>query len=59
MRLAAAIDRAIADEDVKAALAKQGMDAHGASTPQSFAEFMRRDLAKWRDVVTTAKLKLE
>ena len=58
-RLAAAINKALADEGVSAALAKQGMDAYGASSPESFAEFLKRDLAKWRDVVRNAKLKLE
>jgi tripartite-type tricarboxylate transporter receptor subunit TctC len=58
-RVATAVDQALAHEDVKAALAKQGMDVDGKSTPQAFAGYMKRDLAKWQDVVKRAHITVD
>jgi tripartite-type tricarboxylate transporter receptor subunit TctC len=58
-RLAGAINKALADPEVKAALAKQGMDVVLTSTPQSFAADMKRDLAKWVDVVKRANVTVD
>jgi tripartite-type tricarboxylate transporter receptor subunit TctC len=58
-RLAGAITHALAQPDVKAALAKQGMDVVTDSTPERFTGFMKQDLAKWTDVVKRAHVKVD
>lgn len=58
-RLAVEVNKALARQDVKADLAKQGMDVDGTSTPEAFAKFMKVDLAKWADVVKKAHVKVD
>ena len=44
------------DAEVRAALAKQGVEAE-PGTPEALAARIRADLAKWRDVITSAGIR--
>ena len=44
------------DADVRAALAKQGVEAE-PGTPEALGSRIRADLAKWRDVITSAGIR--
>ena len=56
-RLAAEQARVLALEDVRSTLAKSGMAAATGGTPAEFAAYLRRDLAKWSEVVKSANIK--
>ena len=54
-KLSAAVANAAQSPDLKERYAGLGLEAVSA-TPEQFAEIIRRDIAKWRKVVTAAKL---
>ncbi len=58
-RIDTEVNRAIAMEDVKAAIARSGMEVAGSGTPQSFATLMRDELQKYKGIVKAAKIKAE
>ena len=49
-RLNAALVKVLADAEVKKKLAEQGAEPHGEK-PEQFAEFIRKEAAKWSKVV--------
>jgi tripartite-type tricarboxylate transporter receptor subunit TctC len=49
--------RALASNDIKAALAQQGAQPAGG-TPQELLQFMQEEIVKWRDVIVATKLPL-
>ncbi len=49
-KLNAAIVKVLAQPDVKKKLAEQGAEPH-AETPEQFADFIRKETAKWGQVV--------
>ena len=53
-----AVRKALEDADVKAAFAKQGIDAAG-STPAEFGTYMRAESDKWGKVVRDAGIKAQ
>jgi tripartite-type tricarboxylate transporter receptor subunit TctC len=48
----------VRDPEVKERAAPLGLDLIG-STPAQFAAFQREEIAKWGEVVRTAKIKVE
>jgi len=56
-RLHAAINKALASEEVRATLAKSGMSTAAPATPAQFAAYLEKDLAKWAGVVKAANIK--
>jgi tripartite-type tricarboxylate transporter receptor subunit TctC len=50
------IDRILQLSDVKARMAGDGMDPVGGS-PERFHEYLKRDVAKWQNVVKIANIK--
>jgi tripartite-type tricarboxylate transporter receptor subunit TctC len=57
-RLNAAVNEALASDDMKALLAKQGAEP-SSSTPEQFAAEIKRELAVWRDLVKKAGIKID
>ncbi len=57
-RVAKALNAALADPDVKAKLAQQGIDPVGLG-PAEFATYIHQDADKWAKVVKTIGLKIE
>jgi tripartite-type tricarboxylate transporter receptor subunit TctC len=57
-KLNAAVNRAIQTQAFKERFASIG-DEPGGGTPEAFADTIRKDLAKWKDVVDRAGVKLE
>ena len=55
-RLSAEINKALANEDLKATLAKSGTTAAAAGTPAAFASYLKQDFAKWAGVVKAANI---
>ncbi len=58
-RFVAEVNKALAHEDVKKALARVAIDVAGSSDPASFAAFLQKDFAKWIGVVQDANIKAE
>lgn len=58
-RLAAEINKALALDEVRAALAQNGMGAAATGSPAAFGAYLKQDLAKWTGVVKTANIKPE
>ncbi len=58
-RLSAEINKALMQEDIKAALARSGMTAAAAGKPAEFAAYLKQDLAKWAAVVKSANIQPE
>jgi len=58
MRLNAEFAKALAAADVRERLASQGADVI-AGGPSEFGQIIRKDAARWREVVRTANIKLE
>jgi len=58
-RLSAEVNKALAQEEIKATLAKSGMTAAPAGTPAEFAGYLKQDLAKWVGVVKAANIQPE
>ncbi len=58
-RLSAEINKALVQEDIKAALARSGMTAAAAGKPAEFAAYLKQDLAKWAGVVRSANIQPE
>jgi len=50
-KLNAAINKALADPAVSGALEKAGINPTPGSTPQSSAEFVKAELAKWAPII--------
>jgi tripartite-type tricarboxylate transporter receptor subunit TctC len=50
--------RALNSPDVKEMLAKSGVEPV-VSTPEEFASFLRREIAKWTKVVKAADIRIE
>ncbi|MBE9605038.1 tripartite tricarboxylate transporter substrate binding protein [Acetobacteraceae bacterium H6797] len=57
-RLNTAANKVLNDPAYRAKLATAGVDADGASTPASTRAFLTAEVAKFRDIVTKANLKL-
>jgi tripartite-type tricarboxylate transporter receptor subunit TctC len=57
-RLNAEIGKVLANASLRERLSTQGIEP-GASTPEQFAAHLRSELAKWRNVVNAANIKLE
>jgi tripartite-type tricarboxylate transporter receptor subunit TctC len=57
-RLNAAVNEALATDELKALLAKQGAEPTGGS-PEQFGEQIKRDLAIWNDVVKKTGIKID
>jgi len=57
-RLNAAVNRAIATPETKERLAQLGSEG-GGGTPEEFAALIRRDSAKWADVVKRSGAKID
>ena len=57
-KLNAAVNRAISQPDAKERLAQLGSEG-GGGTPEEFAELIRRDSAKWADVVKRSGAKID
>jgi tripartite-type tricarboxylate transporter receptor subunit TctC len=58
-RLAAECQKAMAQDDLRAALLQAGMTAAPAGTPASFDAALKAELAKWSAVVKAANIKPE
>jgi len=58
VRLHAETVKALADGVVGQRLAAQGFDPVG-TTPEQFAELIRRDLARWKKVIASANIRAE
>ena len=58
VRLHAETVKALADGVVRQRLAVQGFDPVG-TTPEQFAELIRRDLARWKKVIASANIRAE
>lgn len=58
-RLAGEVNKALAAEDLRAALAVAGMTAAAPGTPAGFSSYFRNDLAKWAGVVKAANIQPE
>ena len=58
-RLSAECQKALAQEDLRAALLQAGMTAGPAGTPASFDAALKAELAKWTGVVKAANIKPE
>ena len=54
-KLSAAIAKAAQSADLRERYAAMGLEAR-SSTPEYYADYIRRDIAKWRKVVAAAKL---
>jgi len=57
-RLNAAVNEALATDDMKALLAKQGAEPFGG-TAEQFAAEIKRELAVWRDLVKKTGIKID
>jgi tripartite-type tricarboxylate transporter receptor subunit TctC len=57
-RLNAAVNRAIAQPETKERLAQLGSEG-GGGTPEDFAALIRRDSAKWADVIKRSGAKID
>lgn len=57
-KLAAETGKALQEADVKAAFAAQGFDPM-PGTPETFDTFYRAEVAKWRQVIETAGIKVD
>lgn len=58
-RLAGEVNKALAADDLRAALAVAGMTAAAPGTPAGFSSYFRNDLAKWAGVVKAANIQPE
>jgi tripartite-type tricarboxylate transporter receptor subunit TctC len=58
-RLAGEVNKALATEDLRAALAVAGMTPAAPGTPAGFSSYFRSDLAKWAGVVKAANIQPE
>lgn len=58
-KLNAAIRDQLADPDVRAQFAKQGIPEPSPTTPEQFSELIRSDLAKWRKVAKEANIRVD
>jgi tripartite-type tricarboxylate transporter receptor subunit TctC len=58
-RLAAAIASTLADPKTAARYEALGMDVLRSDSPERFAEFFRRDVARWKATVARAGIKVE
>jgi tripartite-type tricarboxylate transporter receptor subunit TctC len=58
MKLSHAVAQAVQSSDLKLRYANLGLEPI-SSTPEQYADFVRRDIAKWRKVVSSARLDLQ
>jgi tripartite-type tricarboxylate transporter receptor subunit TctC len=58
-RLAGEVNKALAAEDLRAALSVAGMNTAAPGTPAEFGSYFRSDLAKWSGVVKAANIQPE
>jgi tripartite-type tricarboxylate transporter receptor subunit TctC len=58
-KLHGAVAGALKMEDVRAAMDKRGEEPRPSATPKAFNEFMRKEAAKWADVIKAAGIKLK
>jgi tripartite-type tricarboxylate transporter receptor subunit TctC len=58
MKLNAAVVKSLNQPETKERLASEGAEIV-ANSPAQFGDFLRREAAKWADVIDVAKLKLE
>lgn len=58
-RFVAEVNKALAQEDVRKALARAAIDADGSSDPASFADSLKKDFEKWKQIVRGANIKSE
>lgn len=58
-RIAEVVTKALANDAVKAAFARSGMDIVTGSTPESFATLMRADFKNWSDVAKAANIEIK
>ncbi|NML45336.1 tripartite tricarboxylate transporter substrate binding protein [Ramlibacter sp. G-1-2-2] len=57
-KLNAGLNQALQDAEVKASLAKLGIDPVGG-TPQQFAAMLDKDRAKWRTIITERNIRVD
>lgn len=57
-RMAAEAKKALADPDLKKKLEQQGIVAMG-TTPEEFRTFVGEEIARWKQVITAADIKME
>lgn len=58
-RVAAAITASLADPKTAARYESLSMDVLRSESPERFAEFFRRDVARWKATVAKAGVKVE
>jgi len=58
-KLNAAINKALADPAVSTALEKAGIDPTPGSTPETTAEFVKTELAKWSPIIKASGAQIE
>ena len=58
LKLSEVINRILKDPDVRETLARQGADAVGGS-PEDFAATISAEIAKWKKLVASARIKVE
>ena len=58
-KLNAAINKALADSAVSTALEKAGIDPTPGSTPETTAEFVKTELAKWSPIIKASGAQIE
>ena len=58
-RLEKEVQKILAEDDFRAALAKAGVASASPGTAQAFAAYLKQDLAKWREVIHAQNIKPE
>jgi tripartite-type tricarboxylate transporter receptor subunit TctC len=53
------VQKILAEDDFRAALAKAGVASASPGTAQAFAAYLKQDLAKWREVIHAQNIKPE
>jgi tripartite-type tricarboxylate transporter receptor subunit TctC len=57
-KLNAAIGKALGSAEIRRLYESQDLEV-AAGTPQAYGDFIREEIAKWRNVVAAAKLQLQ
>ena len=57
-KLNAQVARILADPEIARRLESQGMEPR-SSTPEALTQLMREDTARWKQVIETAKIKID
>ena len=58
-RLEKEVGKILADQEFRVALANSGISSAPPASAQSFADYMKRELAKWTEVIKAQNIKLE